>query len=345
LPELTLKKFDGNVLSYQSWIAAFQHQIGSRTDISNINKWGYLYEMVTGEAATALDNLDRDTDNYEAGLDRLKERFGNVRVINSMHMKALIARRPINANASSKDIRALHDFVENTLNVLRKNGAEMTASHAVALIEEKLNPEIAKAWDLMVQGKTDAEVTPELLLKCIMAHVRAEERKEQRKLAMEIDKTPFSKPKTPTGAALTAQSDSANVAGVSGSQQERGRGRGRGGRGRGGGASAQSNDQVQGQGRGRGRGGRGGGQAGRGSNTQAKGASQGCPCCNGTHELQNCPTFKAMDIQARWTKCLEKRVCFCCFKDTHTTRRCPDKAECPKPGCTYPHHVLLHKEE
>ena len=81
------------------------------------------------------------------------------------------------------------------------------------------------------------------------------------------------------------------------------------------------------------------------SETKQKYNNRTCVICNQSHGIWACETFKSMNINQRWDKAKEFKLCFRCLSDTHRGERCPRSRICGINGCTYNHNRLLHKHE
>ena len=68
-----------------------------------------------------------------------------------------------------------------------------------------------------------------------------------------------------------------------------------------------------------------------------------CPCCNQSHGLANCYSFKKKSYDDRVALIKEKRVCFKCFNPHHISKECRKNVTCDI--CGRRHATLLHKKE
>lgn len=68
--------------------------------------------------------------------------------------------------------------------------------------------------------------------------------------------------------------------------------------------------------------------------------SSKCPECLQQHPLFKCPSFKALDIQARRNLVNKHAVCFNCLGPGHQAQRCKSKFSCH--FCKQRHHSTLH---
>ena len=64
LPKLTLPTFNGNPLQWQTFWDSFIAAVDSNTDLSLVQKFGYLRAQLQGDAANAIGGLPLTDANY-----------------------------------------------------------------------------------------------------------------------------------------------------------------------------------------------------------------------------------------------------------------------------------------
>ncbi|XP_045028164.1 uncharacterized protein LOC123471199 [Daphnia magna] len=67
-----------------------------------------------------------------------------------------------------------------------------------------------------------------------------------------------------------------------------------------------------------------------------------CFNCEGSHKLEDCPSFKGLTARDKLSFCSRRRLCFNCLKSGHSARDCRMKKSCSVPNCNRTHHALLH---
>lgn len=68
-----------------------------------------------------------------------------------------------------------------------------------------------------------------------------------------------------------------------------------------------------------------------------------CSMCNeNDHAISDCNLFKQLNLNDRWSKVRDKRLCIGCLHSGHGTRNCANRGQCGINGCRRPHHQLLH---
>ena len=67
-----------------------------------------------------------------------------------------------------------------------------------------------------------------------------------------------------------------------------------------------------------------------------------CKVCDDAHHLNECPSFRKMNIPDRWNMAKKTGACFICLYHSHRASQCRRKARCEHEGCEGNHHTLLH---
>lgn len=68
-----------------------------------------------------------------------------------------------------------------------------------------------------------------------------------------------------------------------------------------------------------------------------------CPVCCQGHNIEDCDTLKAMDVDQRAQAAKEKNLCFSCLSSSeHRARRCDQQKRCGVENCDKRHHLLIH---
>ena len=71
--------------------------------------------------------------------------------------------------------------------------------------------------------------------------------------------------------------------------------------------------------------------------------SASCPCCNGSHFLYKCDSFKSKTDVEKLDLVKKKRLCFNCLNPGHGARKCLSKRTCFEKGCGKRHHTFIHQ--
>ncbi len=90
LPKLSLKKFTGNPIDWQSFYDSYTAAVHSNDTLSKVDKFNYLKTLLEGPAASAIAGFSLTEENYETALKLLKDRYANPQVIASSHVDALL---------------------------------------------------------------------------------------------------------------------------------------------------------------------------------------------------------------------------------------------------------------
>ena len=68
-----------------------------------------------------------------------------------------------------------------------------------------------------------------------------------------------------------------------------------------------------------------------------------CKHCSKDHYLNQCDSFKALDIEKRWDFVKENKLCFNCLNGGHRIDDCKYRKRCTE--CNRKHNVMLHKDK
>ena len=69
-----------------------------------------------------------------------------------------------------------------------------------------------------------------------------------------------------------------------------------------------------------------------------------CRVCGKVNKLWNCEVFQRMNIENRWVKAKEAKLCFRCLKSNHIGSKCRFQGKCGINGCEKTHNRLLHRD-
>lgn len=122
LPKLTLRKFSGDSMSWQSFWDSFEAAVHNNEDVSKVDKFNYLKSLLDGPAAAAIAGFTLTAENYDTAVSLLKERFADNQVIVSRHMDALLSLERVTNVDEIKKVRKLYDTIETHLRSLQNLG-------------------------------------------------------------------------------------------------------------------------------------------------------------------------------------------------------------------------------
>ena len=89
LPKLTLPKFSGDVLEWQSFWDQFKVNVHD-SDLPVGSKFSYLLSLLQGEAKQAVQGLSMTSDHYKTACKILEDRYGRTERIIFTHMQKLL---------------------------------------------------------------------------------------------------------------------------------------------------------------------------------------------------------------------------------------------------------------
>ncbi|XP_070550547.1 uncharacterized protein [Ptychodera flava] len=120
LPKLTLEKFEGDILKWQSFYDGFKAAVHDDANLSNIQRFQYLKAHLTGEAAKSIDGLSLSNSNYTQAMELLTNRYGQPHKVISAYMRALWDLERPTMNVQS--LRSFYDKLESYIRGLKALG-------------------------------------------------------------------------------------------------------------------------------------------------------------------------------------------------------------------------------
>ncbi|KAI4493065.1 hypothetical protein M0802_009713 [Mischocyttarus mexicanus] len=109
-PCVEIPKFDGNLENWITYKDEFTALVGSRTDISEVEKTFYLRESLIGEAQYAIPPFSTKEDCYKFAWEALLKRYDRKRLLLTHHIDMLLAtQRP-----EDDDVRGITRLLKDT---------------------------------------------------------------------------------------------------------------------------------------------------------------------------------------------------------------------------------------
>ena len=112
LPKLEVPAFNGDILSFRGFWDQFQAAIHLRTDLENIQKFGYLKSLLKGSAADLISGISLSDTNYSEAVELLLDSFGNSQSLISTHMDQLVTLPTVRDIRDVKMLRKVYDRLE-----------------------------------------------------------------------------------------------------------------------------------------------------------------------------------------------------------------------------------------
>ena len=114
----------------------FHATVDDNHKLSDVEKFSYLRNIVSGAAAEAIAGLSLTHKNYSVACDLLREKFGDEQAILSAHYRALVNLPYAYNNAIS--LRAFYNEVETHVRSLDAAGRDAHQELFIPLITSKL---------------------------------------------------------------------------------------------------------------------------------------------------------------------------------------------------------------
>ncbi|GBM41745.1 hypothetical protein AVEN_173140-1 [Araneus ventricosus] len=112
LPKLTIPKFNGDSLYWNSFWNSFRVAIHDNTSLSKVETYNYLKSYLSANALRAIEGFLISDENYDSALEILKNRFGRCDIVIHAHMNKLLNLPPVHRSVDIVKLRHLYDTLE-----------------------------------------------------------------------------------------------------------------------------------------------------------------------------------------------------------------------------------------
>ncbi|XP_075741884.1 uncharacterized protein LOC142793265 [Rhipicephalus microplus] len=146
LPKLDLVRFDGPPTKWLSFWDLFRHTVHENPRLNNIDRFHYLQSLLDGPAAKAIVGILTTDNSYEDAVSILKERFGDVCMVEQKHLENLCTLRSVTTSANASALRSLYYYVQVSIRGLKGLGVSESCYFAMCEVLMKAIPQ-----DIMVQ--------------------------------------------------------------------------------------------------------------------------------------------------------------------------------------------------
>ena len=146
LPVAELPKFDGSLDHWLSYKNTFENIVDVREDISDLQKFLYLKNSLTGEALNKLSIYDVSADNYKNAWALLKGSYDRKRILIYRHLDAILDT-PTNIKPTQKGLISLVGEMKQRVNALESLEVKPEPSFLIRILERALPGFIRVKWE------------------------------------------------------------------------------------------------------------------------------------------------------------------------------------------------------
>lgn len=150
LPEAPLPTFDGKFENWLSFKNAFHAMVGSRTDLSDVDKLYYLKSALKDEAASKIRIFAIDGTNYANAWELLERSYEVKRILISRHL-ALILNMSAVEKENTNGLSKLADDMQQHLASLNALGVSVGSEMCVHILESKLPKNTVEKWEASLE--------------------------------------------------------------------------------------------------------------------------------------------------------------------------------------------------
>ena len=154
LPKLDVPTFDGNILNWKCFWEQFCISVHDRSSLSDSEKLVYLqHALKDGSAKRVIEGLSRSGEHYGEAVKCLTSRYDRPRLIHQTHVK-MILEAPALKEGTGKELRRLHDTVQQHLRALKAMDYEPSGPFITSTLELKLDTNTMFEWQKHSQSST-----------------------------------------------------------------------------------------------------------------------------------------------------------------------------------------------
>jgi len=149
LAPIPLPRFNGNIQDWPSFYDIFKAMVHNDESLSSAQKFYYLRSSLTNQALDLVKSIPISDGNYEAVIQRLKQRYDNKSLIIQSHIKSIL-ESPRAEEASATSLQGLYSHVCAHVAALRSIGqpVEHWDAWLITIIISKLDKNTAHGWQL-----------------------------------------------------------------------------------------------------------------------------------------------------------------------------------------------------
>ena len=117
----------------------------------------FCQALQVGASSHVIEGLSSSGNEYQEGIDCLRDRYDKPCLLHRIHVLEIIGA-PALKDGSGKELRCLHDNLNQYLRVLRAMNYEPYGPFVTALIEEKLDKTTMFEWQRYSQESPNVHV-------------------------------------------------------------------------------------------------------------------------------------------------------------------------------------------
>ena len=152
LPKIDVPMFDGDILQWRQFWEQYCISVHDHTNLTDSEKMVYLrHSLKNGSAKAIIEGLAQSGEQYAEAIECLISRFDRPRLIHQTHVR-MILETPQLRDGSGKELRRLHDTIQQHTRALRSMGEEPSPSFITSTVELKLDSTTMFEWQRHTQS-------------------------------------------------------------------------------------------------------------------------------------------------------------------------------------------------
>ena len=163
LPKLDVPTFDGNIIHWKQFWDQFTIAVHNKTSLSNTERTVYLQHAIKdGSAKNVIEGLSHSGDNYEEAIECLQSCYNRPYLIQRTHVQLIVDAPPLK-EGNGKELRRLHDTIQQHVRALKTLGCDLPASFITSMIKLKLDVDTLFEWQKHSQAASSVPPFQDLL--------------------------------------------------------------------------------------------------------------------------------------------------------------------------------------
>ena len=155
LPMIEVPTFDRNILSWRIFWEQFSVAVHNHENICDSEKLVYLrHALKDSKVLKAIERLFRSREHYVEATELLQARFNRPRLIHQTHVSRILNASSLK-EGSGKELRNLHDTVQQHLRALKSMDYEPSVPFITSILELKLDTTTMFEWQKHSQSSTE----------------------------------------------------------------------------------------------------------------------------------------------------------------------------------------------
>lgn len=174
LPKQQVPKFNGELNEWVKFRDTFIALIHNNPKLTDIQKFTFLEDALSGSAASAIKSIGISNENYTTAWEKLRTRFEDESELKYHHFRGIFDAPPVTKN-SREELQALIDNIENhlaALKTLKEPTQHWDSIIIFVLLHFKLNDYLKREWEKEITPSSSSAISLKQLIDFLQAQCK-----------------------------------------------------------------------------------------------------------------------------------------------------------------------------